>query len=91
MLNQLKLAEHISLTELDDEVVLLDLNSGAYYGLNHIGAQIMSALEKGLSNETTVAKIASRYQVSHQQIQEDMDSLLSDMLNNKLLVEIDKR
>ena len=60
-----QLADHVSLTNVDDEAVLLDLNSGAYYGLNHVGTILMSYLQDQKTPEFASKAIAERYQAPH--------------------------
>ncbi len=85
MVTKLKLAEHVSFTELDDEAVLLDLQSGSYYGLNHVGVALIKALENGHDEQAAVDIIASAYQAPVAQVKQDISALLTDMLERKLL------
>lgn len=81
-----QLAEHISLTEVDDEAVLLDLNIGSYFGLNHVGAQFLSALQADKSVQQATAGILNQYQHSAASIEQDLQELLQQLLDNKLIV-----
>jgi len=83
-----KLASHVSLTEDDDEAVLLDLNSGAYYGLNHVGALLMSHLQEQKSLEFANAAIAEHYQTPHAMVSQDIKVLVEQLLELKLIIEI---
>ncbi len=80
-----KLADHVSLTKLDDEAVLLDLDTGAYYGLNHVGLALIEALNNGLSLETAVDKIKDRYSAQRETVQQDANALIEDMLNQRII------
>ena len=80
------LAEHVSLTEVDDEAVLLDLNSGAYYGLNHVGALLIAQLQDQQDVANASAAIAERYQTPHATVKRDIDTLLAQLLEQKLIV-----
>lgn len=81
-----KLAEHISLTELDDEAVLLDLNVGAYYGLNHVGTRFINALQAQQPAEQAINDIAMDYQNIGSDVRQDLKELLSQLLDQKLIV-----
>jgi hypothetical protein len=83
-----QLADHVSLTEVDDEAVLLDLNSGAYYGLNHVGAMLMSYLQEQKTPEFACAAIAEQYQTPHITVTRDIELLLQQLLEQKLIVEL---
>lgn len=80
-----QLSEHVSLTEVDDEAVLLDCESGAYFGLNHVGLMLVNLLQQGLSQETAQRKLADHYETSEQQVIDDTNSLIIEMLNRNLL------
>lgn len=80
-----QLLEHISLTEVDDEVVLLDLNSGAYYGLNHVGAMLLQKLRAGDTLNVAVQKISAHYQTDERKVKQDVDELLQQLLEQKLI------
>ncbi|MFQ3245343.1 MAG: hypothetical protein ACI9SP_001990 [Arenicella sp.] len=82
-----QLADHVSLTEVDDEAVLLDLNSGAYYGLNHVGAMLMSHLQNQQTPEFASTAIAEQYQTPYITVARDIDLLLQQLLEQKLIVE----
>ena len=80
-----QLLEHVSLTEVDDEAVLLDLNTGSYYGLNHIGAHLMRVLEAAGSVNDAVQEPAEKYQTDVSTIEADISQLLDQLLKEKLL------
>ncbi len=80
-----QLANHISLTEVDDEAVLLDLNAGSYYGLNHIGAQFLSELQAEKTVEQAITVISDQYQNSAATIQQDLEELLQQLLDKELI------
>lgn len=84
-----QLADHISFTDVDDEAVLLDLNSGAYYGLNHIGAQLLKELKAHNSIENAITLIAEQYQITDNSVKKDIDELIQQLLEQKLIVTIE--
>jgi len=84
-----QLASTVSLTEVDDEAVLLDLSSGAYYGLNHVGALLISHLQNQHSLEYASAEIAEHYQTPHATVSEDIRILVEQLLEQKLIVLLD--
>jgi len=83
-----QLADHVSLTEVDDEAVLLDLNSGAYYGLNHVGALLINHLQAQQSVEFANAAIAEQYQTPHTTVTQDIEILIDQLLEQKLIIKV---
>ncbi|MFT6006702.1 MAG: hypothetical protein ACI9SX_001677 [Pseudoalteromonas tetraodonis] len=79
-----QLLEHVSLTEVDAEAVLLDLNTGSYYGLNHTGAQLMRVLDHAGSVSDAVQELAEKYQTDVSTLEADISQLLDQLLKEKL-------
>ena len=82
------LIEDVLLTEVDDEVVLLNLASGAYFGLNHVGAQLIKGLQQNLSVEQSIQQISEHYQMDRSVVDADIRSLVDQLLANQLLNEL---
>ena len=84
-----RLSEKIAITDVDDEVVLLKLDTGAYYGLNSVGASLVH----GLKNEQTVHQIckdiSSRYQIPYQNVNQDLTELIEQLVKEQLLIQIE--
>jgi len=88
-IDNFKLADNVSFTELDGEAVLLNLNTGAYFGLNHVGAKLVNLLQTDHSVATAVEKISIEYGVSTEIAKNDIDALIKDMSSQGLLVNAD--
>jgi len=82
-----KLANHITLTEVDNEVVLLDINAGHYYGINHIGVYFLNALNKQKSIDSIINAIAQDYKQDIVKVKQDIDELITSLLKQRLLIE----
>jgi len=83
-----QLLEHISLTEVDDEIVLLDLNSGGYFGLNHVGAhflKIVMADEAVNHIEQASREIAKKYEMPVDDVEADLEELAQQLTEQRLL------
>ena len=81
-----RLADNVSFTEVDDEVVLLELTRGHYFGLNDTGAKMLHALIEGATIEQSCRDIAKNYQVDDEQIKRDMEELMEQLIEQQLLV-----
>ena len=84
---QYQLLTSISLTEVDDEIVLLNLSNGAYYGLNHIGAHLIRAIESKTPLNLLVRQIAERYQMNYTVVNRDIEQIIEQLIEQKLLIE----
>ena len=87
------LLEHVSFTEVDDEAVLLDLNTGTYFGLNHIGTHFLKIVKHSDSKdhiEQACLEIVERYDVDQQRVRADLTELIDQLEQNSLLSESPK-
>lgn len=84
----LKKADHVTITEVDGEVVILDLNSGAYFGINHIGRQFLADIEAGIGLQQSASRIATEYGVDEHTVVSDLNYLTAELLDKALLEQI---
>ena len=70
-----------------DETVLLDLESGIYFGLDSVGKRIWESVSEGNNLGQAVAIIIAEYEVDEEQAQTDVIEFASDLVTRGLLVE----
>ena len=73
---------------MGDEVVVLDLNSGTYYGLDELGTKIWTLIEQPTSLHTIRETIVSEYEVDVETCNRDILAFLNKM-RAAGLVEVD--
>lgn len=79
----------VRLRDLADEAVLLDLETGTYYGLNATGRRVWELLASGLSLSATLAVLESELEVPRATLEADVEALLSDLERTGLLSRVD--
>lgn len=62
--------------QLDDEAVLLDLDSGIYYGLDPVGARIWSLIAEPRTFAGIVEVLLEEYDVDRERCERDLAALL---------------
>lgn len=67
------------------EIVLLDLASGTYYGLDPVGARMWQLLEQGKSLTEVCQVIGSEFDVAHDILQKDALALVRELEEKKLI------
>ena len=72
--------------EVDDETVIMDLASEAYYGLNETGTHVWNALDGHTALSSIVDGLVERYDVSREVLMEDCINLLSALLDVGLVI-----
>ncbi|MBE9041280.1 lasso peptide biosynthesis PqqD family chaperone [Oscillatoriales cyanobacterium LEGE 11467] len=66
-------------SELEGEMVVLDLKSGAYYGLNEVGTDIWKAIEEPKSVSEVIEIVVTKYDVEKEQCKQDTIALLQEL------------
>jgi hypothetical protein len=72
---------------VDDETVLLDLESGMYFGVDGVGKKIWDSVVEGLSIGEIAEIITAEYEVDETRAQADVVAFTSDLVKRGLLVE----
>ncbi len=84
----LKIAENIDIQTTGDQVILLNQNSGDYFGLNTTGASIVERIRSSPSTrESICAQLAAQYEVDRRQVAKDVSSLVNQMIQAGILTE----
>jgi Coenzyme PQQ synthesis protein D (PqqD) len=83
----LKLSPDVVFRNLDGEVVLLDLASGTYFGLNEVGTRIWEMIEAGHDEPAIVSALAAEYAADAATIAADVKRLLGELRSRRLVVE----
>lgn len=76
--------------EVDGEVVLLNVVTGQYFGLDPVGSEVwillQSAGAKGSNLDTLCAMVTARFEVDSATAERDLTALLNELLTQQLLV-----
>jgi len=72
---------------VDDETVLLDLESGMYFGLDGVGKRIWESVADGKSLSDIAAIISAEYEVEEEQALKDVIEFASNLVERGLLAE----
>jgi hypothetical protein len=71
--------------DLVDEAAILHLQSGVYYGLNQIGAKVWNLILEPVSVSALRDKLVEEYEVSPEQCEKDLMSLLEQLAAEGLI------
>ena len=71
--------------EVGDELVILDVTSGTYFGLDPVGARIWQLLSAGLRLTDAVDVLIGEYEVERSQLESDLVALAGKLLDQGLL------
>lgn len=71
--------------EVAGEIVLLDLRSENYFGLDEVGTRIWRLLETGINIGEVVQKLLQEYDVDQITLEADVNDLLEKLLEAGLI------
>ena len=72
--------------QVEEEAVLLNVDTSEYYSLNPVAAEIWEKLEKGETLRKTVKFLAASYGEPSEKIARDAREFLSDLLREGLIL-----
>jgi hypothetical protein len=77
--------EMVVAAELEGEAVLLNVETGIYYGLDEVGTRIWKCLEEGLTREDMVLRLLDEYDVEASALRRDVSEFLATLESNGLI------
>ncbi len=77
--------EDLIAQEIEGELVMLDMRSGHYFGLDPIASAIWRYMEQPISFKQLCACLMQEYSVSEEQCVEDVSVFLNDLLEKELV------
>lgn len=74
-------------SQVDNELVMMDIERGMYYALNPVGAEIWARLAEPQQVADLCAQLQQEYAVDRATCEADVLAVLNDMAENGLLVQ----
>lgn len=75
----LEFVDHVSLTETEYGVILLDQKQGRYWRLNPTAALVMNTLRDGGDRQAAVTRVVETFDVDPRRAEDDIVDLLAGM------------
>jgi hypothetical protein len=73
------------ISQLGQELVLMDTKTGDYLGVNAVGTHIWNLLAESKSISELVVDLTSRFEVTEAQCQAEVQSFLNDLEKRKMV------
>ncbi|MFN5044048.1 MAG: PqqD family protein [Bacteroidota bacterium] len=77
--------ENFLISQLGQELVLMDTKTGDYLGINAVGTHIWNLLAGSKSVQELVTDLISRFEVTESQCQTEVENFLSDLEKRKMV------
>lgn len=81
----IRVGDDIVFHDLDGEVVLLNLKSGVYFGLDPVGSRVWGLIDGRRTADDIVAALTTEYDVDTSTCTADVASLLAALRHNGLV------
>lgn len=82
----MKPAADVISRKVGDELVLLDLQRGVYFGLDEVGSRAWTLMAEGSTPSEIVAALAAEYDAAPEQIDADLRRLFRELEDEGLIV-----
>ncbi len=76
---------HVVARRIGEETVILDLESGTYYGLDPVGARAWELIAEGRTLGAACAAMQQEYEVDAARLERDVRALVRDLHEHGLL------
>ena len=81
----LKISAQARFVRLDDQIVVADMLSGRYLGLDDVGARVWSLIDDRATRGAIVERLSAEYDVAADVLDRDVERLLQDLLSRRLI------
>ena len=82
---KIKKSDTVFSQEIDGEIVLLDMASENYFGLDAVGSDIWRLLGEGKTLQETHDALLKDYDVSPEQLKHDLDEFMERLVGSGLI------
>ena len=83
--DRVKIPDDILISKLQEESVILNLDSERYFGLDDVGTRILSVLTTSDSIEAAYQRLVEEYDVDGQALRLDLLELVENLLTHGIL------
>jgi hypothetical protein len=78
-------APDVLVQELEGDSVLLNLNSGRYFGLDHVGTRMWATLTTAASIQAASDTLQDEYEVEKDRLERDLQALVEKLVGHGLV------
>lgn len=86
--NDIKLVRSPDLvsTDMDDEVVMMSIEKGEYYGIGGVGFHVWSLLQKPITINEIMNTVCPEYEVSEETCRSEIETFIDKLVKKGLVV-----
>ena len=84
--DRMRLADDVLISNLQEESVILNLDSERYYGLDDVGTRFLSVVNSSESIEAAYEVLRDEYDVDPQSLRQDLLDLIENLLKQGIRI-----
>lgn len=84
-----RISEAVVSRELDGEAIILNLDSGIYFGLDPVGTRIWQLMSSPGRVSDVLRVLLAEYDVSEEVLRADLGQLITKLIEKGLVVQVD--
>ena len=84
--DRVRVPDEVLISNLQEESVILNLDSERYYGLDHVGTRFLSVLNTSDSIEAAYEVLRDEYDVDSHNLRQDLLELVEDLVKQGILI-----
>jgi Coenzyme PQQ synthesis protein D (PqqD) len=84
--DRVRMPDDVLISNLQDESVILNLDSERYYGLDNVGTRFLSVLNTSDSIETAYEVLRDEFEVDAESLRQDLLELIENLLKQGILI-----
>ena len=84
--DRVRVPDDVLISNLQEESVILNLDSERYYGLDNVGTRFLSVLNTEDSIEAAYVVLRDEYDVDAQNLRQDLLELVEDLVKQGILI-----
>ena len=83
--SRIVIPEGVLVRKLQEESVLLNINTESYFGLDEVGTRMWTVLSEAESIAAGMERLLAEYDVDHEKLENDVDEFLTNLVDKKLI------
>ena len=73
-------------TDMDDEIVMMSIDKGEYYGIGGVGTDVWALLQEPITIDEIVNSVCPEYEISEATCRSEIDAFINELVTRGLVV-----
>ena len=82
---RLRISGDAHFVRLEEQIVVADMRSGHYLGLDGVGARVWDLIDQGATRDDMINRLSAEYDVAIDVLVKDVEQLIQDLIRRRLV------